>query len=135
MSHTTKKFALFPLLIKDTFCKAAAHSFRVKVNLHRLQLTIQLRTAGEQEFFFAYLYNRTDTRWVPTSHSRTKLPEETEEEEGEEEGALSHYLQEEEEAAVVDGERRRRRRRSSLSLIWRKVIEVRSFLRQAAKSR
>ena len=90
--------------------------------MHRLQLTIQLRTAEEQETFFAYLYNRTDTRWVPTSHSRTKLPEETEKEEG----ALSHYLQkEEEEAAVVDGERGGGGGALfSLSLIWRKVIEV-----------
>ncbi len=72
------------------------------------------------------MYNRTDTHWVPTSHSRTKLPEETEEEEG---GALSHNLQkeEEEEAAVVDGERGGGGGGGalfSLSLIWRKVIEV-----------
>ncbi len=88
------------------------------------------------------MYNRTDTHWVPTSHSRTKLPEEAEgeeEEEGEEE-ALSHNLQkeeEEEEAAVVDGERGGGGGGAlfSLSLIWRKVIEVRSFLPLAAKSR
>ena len=70
------------------------------------------------------MYNRTDTHWVPTSHSRTKLPEETEE----------NHLQEEEEeeAAVVDGERGGGGGGGggggalfSLSLIWRKVIEVR----------
>ena len=59
--------------MQDTFCKAAAHSFRTKVNL---QLTIQLRTAKEEEeeeqetFLRICTIVQTHTGFPPRTHGQ-----------------------------------------------------------------